>query len=72
MKVYYDEGGDFLEISVGQPAHCYAEEIEDGVFLRKDEKTEEIKGVGILNFKKRAKQLKDIKSDLPVKITFSA
>lgn len=50
MRVYYDEEGDFLEISAGKPARCHATEIRPGVFLRKDEKTEEVKSVGILGF----------------------
>lgn len=71
MRLHYDEEGDFLEISVGKPTKCYADEIKPGVFLRKDEKTDEIKSIGILGFKKQAKQLKDIKLDLPVDIDFS-
>ncbi|MBI1972524.1 DUF2283 domain-containing protein [Candidatus Woesearchaeota archaeon] len=69
MRVYYDEEGDFLEISVGKPTKSYAEEIQEGVFIRKDEKTEEIKSIGILSFKKRAKTLQDIEVDVPVEIT---
>lgn len=71
MKVYYDEEGDFLEISVGKPTKCYASEVKPGVFLRIDEKSEEVKSVGILGFKQRAKDLKDIKLDIPVEVNFS-
>ena len=71
MRVYYDEEGDFLEISAGKPARCYASEVEPGVFLRKDEKTEEVKSIGILGFKKRSKPLKEIELDLPIRVTFS-
>ncbi|MBS3105777.1 hypothetical protein J4234_05975 [Candidatus Woesearchaeota archaeon] len=71
MRVYYDEEGDFLEISVGKPSKCYASELGQGVFLRKDEKTEEVKSIGILGFKKRTKDLKDIKLDIPVEVNFS-
>ena len=71
MRVYYDEEGDFLEISVGKPSKCYASELGQGVFLRIDEKTEEVKSVGILGFKKRTKDLKDIKLDIPVEVNFS-
>ena len=71
LRVYYDEDGDFLEISAGKPARCYATELEPGVFLRKDEKTEEVKSIGILGFKKRSKPLKEIKLDLPIRVTFS-
>ena len=71
MHIYYDEEGDFLEISVGNPTKCYASEVRPGVFLRIDEKSEEVKSVGILGFKKRAKDLKDIKLDIPVEVNFS-
>jgi uncharacterized protein YuzE len=71
MRVYYDEEGDFLEISVGKPTKCYAEEVQPGVFLRIDEKSEQVKSVGILGFKNRAKDLKDIKLDIPVEVNFT-
>lgn len=72
MRVYYDEEGDFLEISVGQPSKCIATELGQGVFIRKDEKSDEVKSIGILGFKKRSKGLKDIKLDIPVEVNFSA
>ncbi len=71
MNVYYDEEGDFLEIALGEPTKCYAEEVEPGVFLRIDEKTKEVKSVGILSFKRRSKDLKDIKLNLPIEVNFS-
>ena len=71
MRVHYDEEGDFLEIAVGNPTKCYADEVEPGVFLRIDEKTREVKSIGILSFKKRAKELKDIKLKLPIDVNFS-
>ena len=49
------------------------EEIEPGVFIRKDEKTDEIKSIGILSFKKKAqilkKLLQKINLELPLEIT---
>lgn len=72
MRVYYDEEGDFLEISAGKPSKCYASEVQPGVFLRIDEKSKEVKSIGILGFKKRSKDLKDIKLDIPVDVNFSA
>ena len=71
MSVNYDEEGDFLEINIGSKSECYAEEIEPGVFIRKDERTDEIKGIGIIDFKKRSKSLKDIGLALPFKIEVS-
>ena len=72
MKVYYDEDGDFLEISIGQPTKAITEEIKPGIFVRKDEKTNEIKSIGILGFKQRSKELKDIELDLPIDIQLIA
>ena len=72
MRLHYDEEGDFLEISVGEPTKCTTTEVEPGVFLRKDEETNEVKGIGILGFKKRSKDLKDIKLTLPVEIQMNA
>ena len=71
MRVYYDEEGDFLEISVGKPTKCYASELGQGVFLRIDEKSEEVKSVGILGFKKLSKGIKEIKMNIPVEVNFS-
>ncbi len=59
-EVFYDEIADFLEVFVGSPTKCYAEEIEPGIFIRKDENTDEIKSIGIFSFKKRAVVLKEI------------
>ncbi len=72
MNIYYDEESDYLEIFVGEPRPDYGDEIADGVTLLKDEKTEEIIGVGILSFKKRTKNLEELKIDLPVKFEISA
>ena len=71
MNIHYDEEGDYLDIFVGEPKANYGEDIGNGITIFKDEKTEEIIGVGILNFKKRTKHLKDIKLDLPIQINFS-
>lgn len=68
MNIYYDEEGDYLEIFVGEPEANYGEEIAEGVTLFKSEETDEVIGIGIINFKKRAKKLQEIKLDLPVDI----
>jgi len=59
-EVHYDEISDFLEIFIGSPTKCYAEEIEPGIFIRKDEDTDETKSIGIFSFKKRAIALKEL------------
>ena len=74
MNIYYDEEADFLEVFFGESTKCYAEETEDEVFIRKDEKTHEIKSIGIFAFKKRTQILMEIleRFDLriPMKISF--
>lgn len=71
MRVHYDEEGDFLEISVGKPTKCSASEVEPGVFIRTDNSTGDVKSVGILSFKKRAKNVRDIVLQLPLDVNFS-
>lgn len=68
LHVYYDEEGDFLEFQVGEPREGYFEEIKDGIFERRDSKTDEIIGIAIFSVKKRT--LQDI--SLPVKVELAA
>lgn len=73
-EMYYDEDGDFFEISFGEPPKTeYTQEIEPGVFITYDEETNVIKSVGILAFKKRtallAKVLAKMNLKLPLQIS---
>ena len=68
MRIYYDEEGDYLEIFIGDSRPNYGEEIAGGVTVFKDEESDEVIGVGILNFRKKTKILKDIEVNLPFKI----
>ena len=74
-EIYYDKEADFLEVFIGEPSECYADEIEEGIFIRKDNKTDEVKSIGILSFRKRVQVLKKIlgqfKIDLPLNITLN-
>ncbi|PIN90031.1 hypothetical protein COU57_04940 [Candidatus Pacearchaeota archaeon CG10_big_fil_rev_8_21_14_0_10_32_14] len=73
-EVYYDEEGDFLEVSFGLSAQeGITEEIESGIFITRDIETKDIKNVGILDFKKRAVILKKVleKINLRLPITVS-
>ena len=72
MRIYYDEEGDYLEIFVGNSRPNYGEDVEEDITLFKDEETNEVIGIGILNFKERAKSLNDIELKLPFKINFSS
>lgn len=67
--IYYDQEGDFLEITFGEPpAKEYADEIEEGVFITKNEETNELYGIGILSFKKRVEILKKILNRFNIKL----
>ena len=74
-EIYYDGEADFLEVFFGEPTKAYTEEPEEGVFIRKDEIIEEIKSIGILAFKKRAKEmilkriLKQLGISIPLQIS---
>ncbi len=63
--VYYDEEADFLEVSFEEPAKLgTTEEIQEGVFVTRDAKTERVVNVGILSFKKRVELLKKVLASL--------
>ncbi len=73
-EIYYDEVGDFLEVFFGEPTKCYTEEPEQGIFIRKDKQTDEIKSLGILSFKKRGNTiltslLAKVNKTLPIHIS---
>ncbi len=70
LSIYYDKEADLLEIRIGEPTECYFDDVGDDVFERRDEKTNELKGFAIFNFKKRTGSLKDINLKLPVGIEF--
>lgn len=65
MNIYYDEEGDFLELTAGDISGCYFDNIGNGIFNIIDKETREIKGIAIFSFKKRTKNLAEIKLSLP-------
>ena len=72
MQLYYDEEGDFLEISIGKFTKGYFKDIGEGIAERIDEKTGKVTGIAILSFKKRTQELKDLKINLPVNLEITA
>lgn len=68
MRIRYNEEGDYLTIFVGEPKPNYGEDITDYITIFRDSKTNEVIGIGILNFKERSKDLQQIKLDLPLDI----
>ena len=69
MNIYYDEEGDFLEITNGDITNCFFDNLGGGVFRIVDKNTGEIKGIAIHSFKARTK-LDSIKLELPFKFSF--
>lgn len=72
MSIYYDEEGDYLEIFIEGQSPTYGEDVEKGITLFKKERTDEVVGVGILDFRKKAKSLDNIRLNLPFNINFSS
>ena len=71
LDIYYDEEADFLEITLANPpAESYCEDIDEDVYLRKNEVTGEVIGIGILNFKNHISDLKNIFMKASIKISF--
>ena len=72
MNIYYDEEGDYLEIFIKSKRPNYGENIASGITIFKDEETDEAIGIGILNFRNKAKKLHELELKLPFKVNFSA
>ena len=71
LQIYYDIEEDILEIQIGEPTETYYDEIEDDLFEGHDEKTNELKGYKIFNFKKRG-GMKNINILLPAHVSIVA
>lgn len=71
MSIHYDPEGDYLEVRFGKPSPAFFENRGDDIFIRKDRKTNEVKGYAIFNVKKRAlaKQHQDIEVELPLEMS---
>lgn len=53
LRLSYDQSADVLYLAVGEPRPGIDEEIEPGVFLRLDEKTQRPIGLMIVDFVRR-------------------
>ena len=67
MTFLYDEDGDVLDISIGNPKKAKSEEIGNDVVVRKDEKGKVV-GFTIFNFQKRAEVEKGF--NIPIEAKF--
>mgnify|MGYP001613864005 CR=1 FL=1 len=68
MNIYYDEEGDFLEINTGDISGCYFNNVGNGIFEIIDKESKKIKGIAIFSFKKRTRNLEELKISLPLKL----
>jgi len=68
MNIYYDEEGDYLEITMGDISNCYFDNMDKGIFQVVDKSTKEVKGIAIFSFKARTKNLGEVKLSLPFKL----
>ena len=71
LEIYYDTEADILEIFIGEPSECFFDEIDNDLFEGRDEKTNELKGFKIFNFRKRG-GMKDIRIPLPANVKIEA
>ncbi|MEX0920985.1 MAG: hypothetical protein WDZ62_01850 [Candidatus Pacearchaeota archaeon] len=69
LNIYYDERGDFLEITKGDISNCYFDNLGKGIFKITDKESGEVKGIAIHSFKARTKS-DNIKLELPFDINF--
>jgi uncharacterized protein YuzE len=71
MQLFYDDEGDVLYLSIGDPRPAISEELGDDVLLRHDIETGEVVGLTVLNFSSRFSKSKDSQK-LPVEIDLRA
>jgi uncharacterized protein YuzE len=60
IKMAYDDAGDILDISIGDPEKAISREVEEDFFLRVNPVSGEVVGFSILNFRKWFKDSKNI------------
>lgn len=60
----YDAEGDVLYISFGEPKLCISEQVDDGIFLRYADDTNELNGITIVNFSQNVKGINQLQDHL--------
>ena len=72
INFFFDEEGDVLDITIGEPKKAVTKELKNDIAVRCDPATGEIVGIVILNFRKRFEgKKKPEKIDLPLNITIT-
>jgi len=72
MNIYYDDEGDYLEITSGDISNAYFDNMGNGLFKVVDKETGELRGIAIFSFKKRTKSLEELKLSLPFKLDITS
>ena len=72
MNIYYDDEGDYLEITSGDISNTYFDNMGNGLFKVVDKETGELRGIAIFSFKKRTKSLEELKLSLPFKLDITS
>ena len=72
MNLYYDEEGDFLEITSRDISNCYFDNLGDGIFEIVNKGKKDVRGIAVFSFKVRTKKLEEVKLSLQFKFTISA
>lgn len=60
-NINYDANNDVLYISFGEPRPSYSDTYGEGIYIRYDMQTDELTGITILDFTKRADELKRLR-----------
>ncbi|TAL54521.1 MAG: DUF2283 domain-containing protein [Nanoarchaeota archaeon] len=55
-SIYYDEEADYFEMFFGTKRRGTVDELKPGIFRKVDPTSGKTIGIGILNFRKRARQ----------------
>jgi len=72
INFFFDEEGDVLDITFGNPRKAVAKELRNDIAIRVDPKTGEIVGITILNFMRRFREKKKTeKIELPARVTIT-
>ena len=72
LDLYYDDKGDFLEITIGASHESYFKNLGNGVFKKIDKKTKKVTGIAIHGFRKRTAGMKHLKVSLPIRVQLLA
>lgn len=69
LTINYDKKNDILYLSIGNPTDSISEEIDEGVYIRKNIETNKLSGITILNYK--YKLINNININVPKEIDLS-